>query len=331
MDGKIPSQNLIQQVNPASPLSHPGLYKSVIFDALTVLSAAAVSFLYRGYIADGYSFWFLSGGLVLFAAFSVIQSLLTKSPGRRFLVILLKTIALLSFFYYYDTLLLVATGVAVFVFLLWGESTASSELENTLEIKFFKTAGIILRKITTALVLLFVGLYLPLWMQSNTLIPQDNFLTFFNWTANFVTTVYPEINLNSTFGKFTENIAVFILSDNQTFKDLPPQGRQAAIAQTAKQIADGFSKSVGANISPDEPVSDFVYRYTTKSLADWRSRFDNLFIAVWALVVFIFIRGFGFLFYSIAAVVSFLLYQILLSTGFIHLIGESRTHEIVEF
>jgi hypothetical protein len=330
-DNKIPSLNLIRQVNPESAARNPSFYKAIGLDVLTVASAAAVGFFYNWYLEGKADLATLILCLVVFAVFSALQLLLAKSFVRRFWILVLEVAAVLGFFYSYNLEFLAITGGAALVLLSWGEMRGRSALENGLEIKFFSAAGPVLRKLVTVLSFLLVVLYLPRLNQSSIFMSQDNFRSFFDFTNGVVSNFYPEINLNSSFGQLTESFARLELETNSTFRAMSPSDRAAAIQQVSSQVSNSLSKILGVAISPNEATSDVFYNFIVGTLNGWSEKFGVWFIFGWALTVFLIIRSFGVLFYWAASFMAFIVYQILLTSGVVHIIGEARTHEIAEF
>jgi len=331
MADKIQSPNLISQVKPEALVRQPGVYKPIIFDALSVCLAYVSGWAYSGYLSGSISVAILVGVLGLFAVLSALQVFFAKSLTRRFGILILETVVMLFPFYQYDLRILGAAAGVMIVWRFWGEMIGRGELENGLEIKFFKAANPALKKLTTAIVAAFLILYLPQLSRENIFISKINFQNFFDWTAGAVKNFYPEINFNSSFNKMAEDIARLELQGNIAFNSLSPQNREPVVKQVAAQIAEGLEKSIGQKISPDESVSKVFYDFLIETLTRWKDRLQNWFLFGWAIAVFAVIRGFGFIFYRLVGLVAFLLYQILLSFGFIYVGAESRTHEVIGF
>jgi hypothetical protein len=238
---------------------------------------------------------------------------------------------MLWFFYDLDNKILLLTAGSLVVFNLWGDIIGHSELDNCLEIRFFKTATPALQKLTTAISLSLLVLYLPQINGSNLFVSQQTFQSFYDWVADSVNSFYPEINFSSSFGSFAQSLVKSELQNNKDFKNLPPGEQGSVIQQSVNKVADSFSKTLGTPVSSDEPLSQVFYNFIVKTMGDLRERFQSWFLVGWLLVVFLIIRGLGTIFYWIIALLSFVVYQLLMAFGFIHILGESRTHEIIEF
>lgn len=331
MEGKIPSQNLIKQVKVESSVGRPSFYKPFVFDVLTVASALFLSYTYRQYLNDKSWVAILLAALVIFAIFSALQVFLTKNLKRRFFVIFLEAVALFGFFYDYNIRLLAVGAGTALGFIFWGEFLGHSELENGLEIKFFKVVKPVLGKTITAVALMFVVIYMPRWSRGETLISKSNFEGVFDWTAGLANNFYPEVDFSSSFGKLSESLARLELQGNAAFKNLPTTNKELAVKKAAEQVMSNLGKNLGLTVSQEESVSGVFYKFVVKFLNEWRNRLSDWFIIGWAFGVFLIIRGLGTIFYWIVAILSLICYQILLSTGFMHIMGETRTHEVVEY
>ena len=326
----ITDKNLISQVKTESQFGRPAFYKPLVLDVLTIISALWFGFAYMKFLDDGGTLA-LVVSLGIFSLISTIQIFFTKDFNRRIFIIFLQTIGILIPFHAYNiTFLGVAAGLYM-IFTVWGEFLAYGELENNVEIRFFKAVRPFLKKLTTALVLLMIVLYLPKWDEKRAFIPKENFRSLYSWTVDITRNFYPEIDFNSTFITLARDLAKVELQNNPAFKDLSMASQETIIQQTAEQMPASMSKSLGIEISPEDRTSDVFYDSILKLLSQLKERFKESFLVVWALVVFLIIRGFGMIFYWIVMVISFILYELLLTSGFIRIVGVPKTHEVIDF
>ncbi|MEK9180262.1 MAG: hypothetical protein AAB897_02525 [Patescibacteria group bacterium] len=331
MDQRISPQNLIKQVSPQAVQLQPKFYKQLVFDFFSVAAAGVLGYLYREYLSGGLSLVTLLGGLALFAIISTLQVFFTKDLRRRLFVMILETIAILLSFWGHNWKLLGTAALVLLVFRFWGEILGKRELESSLEIRFFTTARPVLSKFTTALIVAFIVLYVPFWSPEKVFVSQGTFDGFVNWFSNVVGGFYPSIRLNTTFGEFVNGLAKSQLQSESAFTSLSPGAQEQALNQTASQVAASLSKGLGIEVDLNAPVSGTFYQYIINLLRDWHARFGNAFVAAWAISIFFVFRGFGAIFYWLAGIFAFIIYQILLASGFIHVIGETRTHEVIDW
>ncbi|OGY99599.1 MAG: hypothetical protein A2945_03055 [Candidatus Liptonbacteria bacterium RIFCSPLOWO2_01_FULL_52_25] len=331
MEGKIPSQNLIRQINPEAPKVDPGLYRALTVDALGVLAALGVGYVYQGFLGGSFGIAILLGAVGLYGTFTALQAFLNKGVSHRLLVLLLEVVALLALFYKTDIRLLGAGAVVLFALLAWGDVNGRRTLDNGLRIHFFKVAFPVLKKFVTAMAIVLVLLYVPQWDQNRLFISENSFQVFYDWASGLVNKIYPTVNVTSSFGNLVESVARLQLQDDATFKALPPASQGAALKQVADELTKALGEWMGITISATDLTSGVMYKFITGKIAGLRTDLGNWFLFAWGVILFFVVRGFGLPFYLVISVFVFIVYQILLASGFIHITGESRTHEAISY
>ncbi len=331
MEPRISPQNLIKRVNLESRIRRPGIYKPILMDALTVLFALGVGYLYKQFLAGTVDYALLLAGMTVFTVISVLQVFFTKGFGHRIWILVLEVAALACLFYNYDLKILGIASAFALIFLFWGEVQGRAELESALEIGFFRTARPVLKKLTTALLLALIILYIPQLNEKTMFVSEATFQKFYDWAAGFVTNFYPEVNFSTSFGKFAEGVARLELKNSPAFQTLSPANQESVIQQTSDDLVKNLNRNFDMAVSKDELASGVLYSVIIKLLNNWMAHFGYYFAAFWALLVFLIFRALGTIFYLIVGFIAFLVYQILLASNFIHVVGEMRTHEIIEF
>ncbi len=329
--GQLPSQNLVRQVNIESPWRHANFWKPIILDAVTIASALGVGYAFSRYLENALMVQWLLVALGLYASLSALHVFFTKTFGHRFTVLVLEAIGILVFFYRADVRLLGIAAAIIAFFCSWGYVAGMYQLDNGLDVKFFRAAAPFLRKFTTAMVLALIVIFISQRNQDLLFVSKNNFQVFFDWVAGFANRFYPEVTFNASWSELARSLARLELNNSGNFKNLPASSQEPLLLQAAEQITTTFSNAVGKPIAPDEPTGNVVYDFIVGKLQKLKEQFKNWFVLTWALVIFLVIRGFGLIFYWLAAMLSFVLYQILLASGFIHIIGESRTHEVIVY
>ncbi len=329
--GKIPSQNLIRQVNPETPPRDIGFYKAITVDVLGVFSALSVGYVYKGYLGGAFGITTLLFAVGIYGTFTILQAFLNKGVRHRLLILLLEVVALLSLFYGTDIRILAAGAGILFVFLLWGDMNGRLALDNGLQVHFFKAAFPVLKKFTTAMAIVLVLLYIPYWDQSRLFISESNFQVFYDWASGMVNKFYPEVNLGSSFGNLAESVARFELQGDARFKGLSSENQAMALKQAADQLAAAFGGWMGTTVSVTESTSGIMYKFISGKLVGLRESLGNWFLFGWGIILFFVVRGLGWIFYYALSMFVFIVYQILLASGFIHITGESRMHETITY
>lgn len=325
------SPNLLDQVKPEKPSLPPGFYKGISLDVIAVAVA-----LFSGYFLKlflGYRQFLipLILGALLFLVVSFFGTLLIEGWKRRAFVHLLQSIAFVSWFYTDPPKFVLLAGGALFLFLIWGSGLGRGEIANTIEFKFLRIAKPVMTKLVTGMALAAVLLYIPTWNIKDIFISQDNFESMYNRIAQMGNVVYNKVNFSATLGDFVRSIAKLQLSQNSLFGVLPPDVQDKAIDKSVSQIIDSAEKSIGIPISPQMSIGQVLYAYIVSLLERWKDKLGPTFVAIWAVVVFLIARSLGIIFVWVALLVAYLLYEVLSAFNVIHIAGETRTRELIEF
>jgi hypothetical protein len=321
------SQNLIKPVMTVRESYHSVPWKMLVFEVLAVIFAGSFGYSFARYLAGG-SFWMVLTALLLWSSVEVVGGFIQKSIGRQFVVALLESVVLVLFFYPIAWQALMVTGIIVFLCLLWGYFSVRRELHNTLEVRFFTASGKVVGKVITAAVIFMIIMYGSLANDNGSLfISENGFNAFFNWTAGFVHDFYPSVPLTGSFGDFAEAVARMQLQDNAAFQNLPAAEQNAAMAESAEQFMDGFTKST---IAASSPTSNVLYGYLANLFANLQDRYNDLFIGGWGLLLFLILRSIGIIVVWVGQFVALIVYEILLAAGFMKISEQVATKEIIE-
>ncbi len=323
-------ENLLEQV-PIERATRPiGFYKSITLDFLTVASAVWVSYACRNFLENGAVLNFAIA-IFPFLILSSLEVILTDSLFRRFCIIVIETVALSSFFYAYPKTYLFSASSIFLVLLIWGEISSRSEILNSLEIKFIKFTAPLFKKMITALILFTIILYVPQWDNKSVFISQRTFGGVFVWTTGFIHNFYPEINFDSTVDDLAKEITHYQLAGTHPYEDLPAAVQENLLKQFQIQIDDQLKKFLGGDLTGKEKVGDVVYKLILNSLNSWRERFGSWFVITWIASVFLAARLIGTVIWWLSALISLLIYQLLVALNFIAIRGESTTKESLVF
>lgn len=330
--GPRQATDLLSQIKkPILPTAPPGFYKSLGFDiAIVILSVLAGIVLQQFLIGQIEFFWVLISSGV-FMSLSVLGSLLTRNFGHRVLVVAVEALGFtLPFLGLPADLLAICFGV-MFILFFWGEYLSREDAENSVEIRFFKVIQRPLSKTISAVILAAVILYLPTWSQSGSFVSQAAFDSVFNLTVGVTSGLYPEYKFNSNLGDFAKSIASGQLGKDAQFNLLPPAIKTSVLNDASGKILEGLSKTAGIQLNPKDTFASVMYDFLSKSLNDLKIKFGTTFIVIWALAIFLTVRGIGALFGYLIAGLAFILYHAMITLKIIHVKTENKPHEVVEF
>ena len=327
----LTNHNLVRQVSVETITRPNGFYATIFVDVLSVFLALLTSWTYRSALSGSISVNWVVAAAAAFTVLSVFGMLLGDRAPRRGIVILLQTAAFLVFFVDTPWQLLVVGGIATYLLLVFGHAMSYRDLSNSLEIRFLKIVRPQIKRITTAIVLLGVLLYLPQWRAEEAFMSFETFNTFFTGAANAAGRFYPEVRFNSTVGSFAESIAQNELQRDPRFSEMPEGLRTQVFTQAAVQVLVGIRKSLSVEARPEQGLSQFFYEFLKLSLERWQKKFGSQFLIVWAVAAFFLIRSLGAIFSFGVGVATALIYQLLIATNIIQIIPESQMREVVRY
>lgn len=308
-----------------------GYYKQIALDGISVIAAAVFGFAYLRYLVGGFSVWLLAVALLAFGCASGVQALVNGKTARRMYVLVAEVIAMSIFFYYIDSAYLAAAAILSFAFLAWGYFATRRELQYLTEIRFYSVTKEILGAVTTASLLFMILLYLPTASAGNLFVSEGSFSTFYGLTAKVAENFYPNIPFTGSLGDFAQSLATSELSSNPQFQSLTPAAQSSSVSMSAQQLVQSFSQSFGGSISSSDTLANVAYQFVTSAIAGWRNRFETAFLAGWTIVLFVVLRSIGIVFMWVNQLVLFVIYQILMASGFMKVTQGAATREKIEY
>ncbi|HVO28367.1 MAG TPA: hypothetical protein VMT81_00055 [Candidatus Paceibacterota bacterium] len=327
-------QNLIDPITVIGASKPEGRWRSVVLDVLAVLFAGLFGYEFSRYLASDLPFWFPLGALLLWGAVSAIEGFLQKSYSRRFLIIILESAALIGWFYADGWQALAIAWLAAIGFLLWGYHSARREMQNMIEIHFFGTSRKAIGSVVTAAVVFMIVMYAALPANNGTFfIAENGFNLFFTWGTGLVQEFYPAVPLSGSVSDFSAAIAKLELQDNPAFQNLTSAEQSTALGQASNQVmaalSDGSSTAVA--VSPSEPLNNAFYQYLASLAGQLQEKFTALYYVFWGLTLFIIVRTAGVVAVWAGQFLTLIVYEILLSSGFMKISEGPATKEIIEY
>ncbi len=326
----ISKENLLERV-PVEKLVRPkGFYQKIALDVLAVLSAVWVGYACNVFLQTGAVLDFAIS-IFPFLIITALETVLIKSLGRRFLILLIETIILLLFFWEDPVIYLLSAGGIFLIFSLWGEISSRTEIINSIEVNFLKFSAPVFKKTITGLILFTIIIYVPNWNDENVFISPQAYGGVFVWTTGIAHGFYPEINFNSTINDLAKEITRYQLTNSPSYKTLPEGAQTAVLNAALPEVTSKLKQIFGDNLTGTEEINFVTYKLILNSLNRWRVDFGTWFIIAWIAVVFLASRSIGALVWWIAALFSLLIYEILIAVNFIAIRGETVTKETLAF
>ncbi len=283
-----------------------------------------------------------------FIIFTILQVCFIKSLIKLNLIVFFETLAAIAIFYtrlYPHPPLPLVLGAILFLFFLGlGVNHGLKLLENSVRVKFILTAKMIIPKVVTALLILLTAvLYLNYFILGKFTDSKGELLT-----AKLMLTAKPAFKfLTPDFSPDKKVSDLFLsLAENQlnkmkikrvngildgfqvNFDQLSPEAQKEIIATVAAQLKSTAEKVVGP-LDPNDSISHAVFKAAKTYFGNLPENFKPIFGIIIAFSFFSIMKGFAILFYWLIEIIAFLIYKILLVSGFAYVTMESRTREFI--
>jgi hypothetical protein len=146
---------------------------------------------------------------------------------------------------------------------------------------------------------------------------------------------FPKVSFQATTGEFLVAIGEELVTRSGAITDLgpaeyvPPQVKNQIIAEAAKKVREDLEKSLNLKLSPNEPITDAVYRSLKSFLNGFAPAFRDALAAVFMVLVFFSLRGISFLAVWLMQAVAWIFYKLFLAFGFARVASEMRSREFI--
>lgn len=295
--------------------------KLVIFLFFPVLITLIFGFVFVGFnIGKGLILLPISMAVgFIFLALFLIQSMVINTFLEALSVIIIESAAMVA-----PILLVGNFNYAVYIsfasllfFLSWGCYSGQQELQNSINIQFFKLRKSVLRKAIIGMTLFSVLIYISFLNVEKLAISKNAFEYFIKPIEYSGKIFLPNFSAGMTVGEFLTGL---------TEKKLSPEEKQLVVVSAVGKLSE-FTKF---NINLQHRLGDTVYQVINFQLHRLPTDKKNPVLIGMGAVLFLFITGFGLLFGWVISLIGYGIYQLLLTYGFIIITYQNREIEILK-
>lgn len=280
----------------------------------------------------------LIGFLIVF----LFQSLFIKSLWRVNLIIFLESAGLLAGFYErifaplqgkeIDIVSLILFW-AVFVLLIWANWNGKREMENFLKVRFWRIGKVVLPKaiavVALAASVLFVFPSSPLTAGFQLPISSAVLEKFFAPASGILQKFIPGFDVSLSVAELTKNLAEQQIAKLPETKILPKAAQQQLIAKAMKDFEGQIANIFGLGINPKLKITDIAYEALKNKFEGLPENLKLVALLGIAALLFLTIEGVAIPFRWLVTVIAFIVYEILLMTGFATIMLEGKSREII--
>ncbi len=121
------------------------------------------------------------------------------------------------------------------------------------------------------------------------------------------------------------------LQNNPSYAALNPTQQITASANAVTQFTGSFSASFGVPIATSTPTVQVFYGGILSSIQSARDKLQGWFLAAWGLIVFLIFRIVGIIVVWFTQFIALIVYEVLLSAGFMRVVQHPDVKEEVEY
>lgn len=312
------------------------LFKIFILTILTVAASFLAVYSFSRFLLDSQSSYFPLSllGAVLFLIFVILDVFFIKSFPKIIFLSILASFAPLALFYPSIKLPLIIGAALFFIFLINAFKRGVGVIGNFLRLRFFTAASFALPKAVTGLLIFFALIFFTNYFN----VDENKFNENINRLAINQIVIAGEPAVKIFLPKFSSELSAdeflkMLLNEQITslvpdFERYLPAVRERIFNETFNGFKERLEKVVGT-IEGDEPLSESLYFVFERYLDGLPETTRLIFAVVFTFVVFLLIKGIVSLFHWLIESLAFLIFKILIISGFAYISLENRSREFV--
>lgn len=254
---------------------------------------------------------------ILFLVMIFLQSILVKDIKRVATILFLQALALLAPFIFVLNGFILVGFIITYLMLFWGSASCKKELQYSMKIRIFRVSKFILPKAITGLTIFVVASYLGAFQSTQLKISPETFKRLVLPVDSLVKIILPGFAIEDNFSNMVINL--------NKLQDKPKSEQLGIVEQQQKYFSDLMHYKFEAN----ESIINILYNAYSENIGSISDNSKILILFVIGLVLFLLIRSIGTPISWFVALISSIIYEILLTLGFATVVLETRSREII--
>ncbi len=311
------------------------MIKIVILALFGVVFSFASGFFLQVFMVSGGGNNLLLSSLTAigFMAMFLLCVFFIKTGWMLDLAIFIQSLAFFALFYDRISIMVGIGAVLGFLIFISGIYAGRNELENALEIKFWKISKKVLPKVIAGIAI-FVGVICASFINMDSkefFIPRDAFNAVVSpiTDSGLLEKIIPGFNLTGSTEEMVRSIAVREIENNPQLKLLPDSIKEELLGKAVQEVKNQTASMAGTQLNFQSKLSDTIYDFLAIKFYSLPENILNSTPILVAIFIFLTIISFVWPIRLIVAFVSLLLYETLLALGFGAIIFEGRSKENV--
>ena len=273
--------------------------------------------------------------LIFFAgllAMLILDTFFIKSLRKLGLIVLFIAVLATALFYQHFSNILLIGGIIFFVLTFWAVKEGADNLNNSLEIRFFKVAATFLPKLVTGLLIFLSIIFYVVYFGPNPVeIKAEKRNQLIGKALDFSQPIFkkwvPTFSSSMTFGDFLKTLTEQKIKASIS-EPLPAKVLKSATEKVSQELKLSLKKTTGP-VSDSQPLTEVVYLAARHYLNNLPPSLQMFIGPVIIFFVFLFLKGLAFLFYWPIEFFAFLVFKLATVSGFATSTVESKSQEVI--
>ncbi len=292
-------------------------------------------------LESGGSVWPVVVFFVIFIVLTILEAVFIKDSGLLTVLVFIQSALFIPVFIgsldKFNIILI--CFAALFLFTFWGTKRAHLRNRESLSVNFFSVAHGLVPKMVSGI---FIFIIVLSYFNYVTLGKFDENMgrRVYDKAANFLEPLLqawvPEGSLDTEISVFLKEAAetqlqrskIALLGEDINIDELSDAQREELINQAILQLEEKIEGITG-ELEPDMTVRNFVYNLIKEKIDAIPTAVKKPLAGVNMAIVFFVAKGISFILYPIVEFLAFIIYQILLITGFAYIGLETKQKETV--
>ena len=304
--------------------------KIITFGAVTVLAAAIF-----GYGASVFGstttnfYWFLVAILAgfIFLALFFIQVLIIKEKKLAIILIGLEVAAMIWPFLIRPSLWLIPIVLLTFLTFIYAHFNGRFAINNMVKVDFFRLRHSIMILATLGMIFFAITTYISTFERDDFQVSEEAIERTTRTLEPAIAKIIPNFSIDKSLQDILESTATEL--HGEELGDLSSEEQDSIIQGTVNQLIGLVVKISGVKVRLDEDFVTVSKKIVDGLMKNVPEKHQGTFLTLLGTIAFLLVSGGTFVINMIASLLAWLLYKLLLLTGFVYIRSNKITQDIV--
>jgi hypothetical protein len=299
---------------------------------VAIVSSAVIFAALFSFFLIRFNFVYSLIAVVLFLAIFTLQAFFIKDWNVLFFAVFFEVLAIAIPFYEFFSLILLGLFFLFAFSLFFAVLSGRRELKNALNIPFLKVArsvlisGIMVMILLTSSVFIFGGI-------GNNLVTEESFQKSLDpvvgLMAPIISPIVPDFSPEMPLGNLVSGIMKKQLQGIDQFKMLSESARNNYLSKSSEDYVKSIGEFLKVPLNSNKSISQNIYMVSSASISSKNPQEKDYLGFLALLTIWLTVGSIASIFYIPVAIITYIIFEILLAMEFGVIQYESRSREII--